>query len=136
MKKSYQFITGLYIILFVFLMTLPLFSSDKLEEGTVAGKIQRVDGKFLRDYETMNYKGATEWEQWGKGLKSLGWIVVKGGSNELKDHFLVVINTQTDIQNTDGSKATFQDLKPGDRVKVSYRMGWDALHGIKVGKLN
>jgi len=136
MKNSYKHTTGMFILLVIFFMVIPVFSSGKPEEGTVTGEIERMDEKFLRDYEKMNYKGAAEWEQWGKGLKSLGWVVVKGGSDELKDYFLVVINTRTDIQKSDGSTGTFQDLKTGDRVEVSYRMGWDALHGLKVGILN
>ena len=136
MKNNDKLITGIAGILLILFMTVPGFSSDKLEEGTVTGKIERVDEKFLRDYEKMDYKGASEWEKWGKGLKSLGWIVVKGSSDEPKDYFLVVINTRTDIQKSDGTAGTFNDLKPGDRVKVSYRMGWDALHGLSVGKLN
>ena len=103
-----------------------------LEEGEVRGKIEGVDGKFLRDYETLDYKGEDEWKKWGKGLNSLGWIKVQGESGELKDLFLLVISTRTRIVKQDGSQGQFSDFKNGQTVQASYRMGWDALHAREV----
>jgi len=103
-----------------------------LEEGDVTGKVEGVDGKFLRDYATLNYKGEKKWEKWGEGLKSLGWIKVQGDSGELKDLFLLIIDTRTRILKQDGSEGTFSDFKAGQKVQSSYRMGWDALHAREV----
>jgi len=103
-----------------------------LEEGDVKGKIEGVDGKFLRDYETLNYKGEKEWQKWGKGLKSMGWIKVQGESGELKDLYLLIINNRTRIVNKDGSQGQFTDFKAGQTIQASYRMAWDALHALEV----
>jgi hypothetical protein len=103
-----------------------------LEEGEVRGKIEGVDGNFLRDYETLDYKGEDEWQKWGKGLHSLGWIKVQGESGELKDLFLLIVNTRTKIVKQDGSQGQFSDFKNGQTVQASYRMGWDALHAREV----
>jgi len=103
-----------------------------LESGEVTGKIEGVDPKFLRDYDTLNYKGETSWKEWGTGLKSLGWIKVQGDSGEIKDLFLLVIDTRTRILKADGAAGEFSDFKPGGRVKASYEMGWDALHAKEV----
>jgi hypothetical protein len=103
-----------------------------LEEGEVTGKVEGVDGKFLRDYETLNYKGEKKWKEWGNGLKSLGWIKVQGDSGELKDLFLLVIDTRTRIVKPDGSQGAFSDFKAGQKAHASYRMGWDALHAQEV----
>ncbi len=134
MKKN-GLITGIVMIV-VFFGFLPGIFADSLEKGTVTGNIERVDEKFLRDYEKLDYKGAGKWEQWGKGLKSLGWIVVQGDSGKLKDYILVVIDTNTNIQKSDGNEGTFFELKPNNRVVVSYRMGWDALHALEIKELN
>ncbi len=134
MKKNH-IITGI-VIIFVFFGFLPGISAEALEEGTITGKIERMDDKFLRDYENLDYKGAGKWEKWGKNLKSLGWIVVQGDSGKLKDYLLVVIDTKTNIQKNDGNDGTFLELKPNNRVVVSYRMGWDALHALEVKELN
>jgi len=103
-----------------------------LEEGDVKGRIEGVDAKFLRDYDTLNYKGEKEWKKWGEGLRSLGWIKVQGESGELKDLFLLVIDTKTRILQRDGSDGQFSDFKSGQIVQASYRMGWDALHALDV----
>ncbi len=106
-----------------------------LESGDVTGKIEGVDGKFLRDYETLDYKGEKKWKKWGEGLTSLGWIKVQGDSGELKDLFLLVIDTKTQILKADGTAGQFSDFKSGDKVKASYKMGWDALHAQEVNIL-
>ncbi len=103
-----------------------------LESGEIKGKIERVYDKFNRDYNTLDYKGDTTWRAWGKDLKALGWIVVQGDSGELKDYLLLVIDTKTELLNSDQSKATFADLSAGKRVWASYAMGYDALHASKV----
>ena len=115
----------------MFLLALPAIAS-KLEEGTITGKIERTSDAFLRDYTTLDYKGKEEWKKWGEGLKALGWILVKGESGDIKDTLLLVIDTRTRIESQDGLTASFTDLKPGGRVKASYRMGWDALHSLEV----
>ena len=123
-------------ISFLFLWAVTMFSTalpaTALEKGDITGAIERTNDKFLRDYETLDYKGEKEWAEWGTGLKSLGWIVVQGDSGELKDYLLLVIDTKTEIAKNDGGKGSFADLKPGARLKASYRMGWDALHAQKV----
>jgi len=103
-----------------------------LEKGDVTGKVEGVDGKFVRDYQTLNYKGEKKWQEWGEGLKSLGWIKVQGESGELKDLFLLVIDTRTRIVKADGSEGAFPDFAAGQRVQASYEMGWDALHAGEV----
>jgi hypothetical protein len=103
-----------------------------LEEGDVSGKIEGVDGKFLRDYNTLNYKGEKDWQQWGEGLRSLGWIKVQGASGELKDLFLLVIDTRTKISKQDGTEGQFSDFNVGNKIHALYRMGWDALHAQEV----
>ena len=136
MKNNAKLITGMAGILLVLFMAIPGFSSDKLEEGTVTGKIERVDGKFLRDYEKMDYKGQTDWEQWGKGLNALGWIVVQGDSGRPKDYLLLVIDTRSILKDQAGSTKKITDLAPGNRISAEYKMGWDGLHALKLEKLN
>jgi len=103
-------------------------STDALEEGVVDGTIERINEQFLRDYNTLDYKGKNKWKKWGEGLKALGWIVVQGDSGELKDHLLLVIDTRTKIKKEDGTEGQFSDFSAGGKVQASYRMGWDALH--------
>ena len=127
MKRAY-FGTGLCLLLAcVFCLTIPV-STSALEEGDVEGAIERINDKFLRDYNTLDYKGKKKWKTWGEGLNALGWIVVQGDSGELKDHLLLVIDTRTLIKKEDGTNGQFSDFTVGGRIQASYRMGWDALH--------
>lgn len=107
-------------------------SFASLEEGNVKGRIEGVDGKFLRDYETLDYKGEKDWKTWGVGRRSLGWIKVQGESGELKDLFLLIVNNRTRVLKPDGTEGCFSDFKTGQTVQASYRMGWDALHADEV----
>jgi hypothetical protein len=106
--------------------------SETLEEGVVTGKVERLNDKFERDYNSLDYKAQKEWQAWGKDLKSSGWVVVQGESGELKDYLLLVIDTRTKISKEDGTPGVFSDLKVGSRVTASYKMGWDALHAADV----
>ena len=106
-----------------------------LEEGEVIGTIERTNDRFLRDYESLEYGVKDDWRQWGKGLRSLGWIVVRGDSGEIKDYVLLVIDTRTEIKSKEAENGLFSDLAPGGRVRVQYRMGWDALHALQVTRL-
>ena len=115
----------------VFLLALPAIAS-KLKEGEITGKIERISDEFVRDYNTLDYKGKEEWKKWGEGLKASGWIIVNGESGDFKNPLLLVVDTRTRIESQNGSPASFTDLKPGGRVKVLYRMGWDALHSREV----
>ena len=107
-----------------------------LEEGEVTGEIERTNEKFLRDYQELDYKGQKAWEAWGRGLESLGWIVVRGDSGEMKDYILLVIDTRTVIAGAGSDKGRIADLRPGDRIRAKYRMGWAALHALEVKKLD
>jgi hypothetical protein len=109
--------------------------SFALEEGEITGTIERTNGRFLRDYESLDYGTKKEWKEWGQGLRSLGWIVVQGDSGELKDYVLLVIDTRTAIESKGSGKGEFNDFGPGDRIRAKYRMGWDALHALHVKKL-
>lgn len=131
MRKIYYTAGFSLMLSLAFLIFLPT-GTAALEEGEVSGKIERLNEKFLRDYDTLNYKGEKKWQAWGKGLKSLGWIVVQGDSGELKDYLLLVIDTRTKIEKADGSPALFSDFKVGEGVSADYRMGWDALHAKNV----
>ena len=131
MRKIYHSVGFSLILSLAFLIFLPT-GTAALEEGEVTGKIERMNEKFLREYDTLNYKGEKKWQGWGKGLKSLGWIVVQGDSGELKDYLLLVIDTRTKIEKADDSPAQFSDFNVGDRVTADYRMGWDALHAKNV----
>lgn len=131
MRRIYN-IAGVSFLISLALLVFLSAGVAALEEGEVTGKIERMNEKFLRDYDTLNYKGEKKWKEWGGGLKSLGWIVVQGDSGELKDYLLLVIDTRTTVQKADGSPAQFSDFKVGDRVAASYRMGWDALHAKNV----
>jgi len=68
-----------------------------LEEGEVTGRIERVNAEFLRDYEKLDYGDRGNWAEWGKGLRSLGWVVVQGDSGEPRDHLLLVIDSRTQV---------------------------------------
>jgi hypothetical protein len=110
-------------------------TASELEEGEITGTIEKVNEAFLRDYEELDYKSQKEWEGWGKGLKALGWIVVRGDSGEPRDLLLLVIDTRTRIEINDSGKSPLADFGPGVRIEAKYRMGWDALHAIHVKKL-
>ena len=114
----------------------PAAAESPLEEGEITGKIEKANDDFLRNYEELDYGSKKEWEDWGKGLKSLGWIVVRGDSGEQKDYLLLVIDTRTEIESNDSEKCRVMDLAPGTRIEAKYRMGWDALHAIYVKKLD
>jgi hypothetical protein len=125
---------GLVSLLVVSALLLGSFANvSALEEGEITGTIERTNDRFLRDYQTLDYKGRQGWAAWGRGLESLGWIVVQGDSGEIRDHLLLVIDTRTKIAGAD--KGRFADLRPGDRIRAKYRMGWDALHALEVEKL-
>ena len=113
----------------------PAAAGSPLEEGEITGMIEKANEAFLRDYEKMDYGSRKEWEDWGKGLKSLGWIVVRGDSGEAKDLLLLVIDTRTELGSNDSEKCEVMDLGAGTRIKAKYRMGWDALHAVYVKKL-
>jgi hypothetical protein len=113
----------------------PAVAESPLEEGEITGKIEKANDAFLRDYEKLDYKSKKEWEDWGKGLKSLGWIVVRGDSGEPKDLLLLVIDTRTEMGSNDSEKCEVMDLGAGTRIRARYRMGWDALHAVSVKKL-
>jgi|GEM_PF-2001595 len=124
-----------FLVLFTLLLGLPA-PVYALEEGRITGKIERTNDKFLRDYQELDYKGKKDWEAWGRGLVSLGWIVVREDSGEGKNPMLLVIDSRTVIVGTGPEKGRFADLRPGDRVRAEYRMGWDALHALEVEKLD
>ena len=113
----------------------PTVTASALEEGEITGTIEKANEAFLREYEELDYGSKMEWEDWGKGLKSLGWIVVRGDSGELKDYLLLVIDTRTEIERNNSEKCQVMDLGPGSRIEAKYRMGWDALHAVYVKKL-
>jgi len=126
-KQSRWMLIGIFSLA----MIAPI-SLHAIEEGEIKGKIERLNDKFNRDYNTLDYKGDTKWQSWGKDTKSLGWVVVQGDSGELKDYLLLVVDTKTEIKKADGSIGKFEDLKIGSRISSSYRMGYDALHADKV----
>jgi hypothetical protein len=109
---------------------------NALEEGEVTGKILRSNDQFVRDYQRLDYKGKKDWEAWGRGLVSLGWVVVQSDSGETTNPVLIVIDTRTAIAGTGSGEVRFGDLLPGDRIRARYRMGWDALHALEVKKLD
>jgi hypothetical protein len=113
----------------------PAVAGSPLEEGEITGKIEKANDAFLRDYEKLDYKAQGKWEEWGKGLKSLGWVVVRGDSGEAKDYLLLVVDTRTEIEGNGAEKCQVMDLGVGTRIEVKYRMGWDALHAVYVKKL-
>ncbi len=123
---------GFFLLLSVSMILCAVIPAAAIEKGDVTGAIERKNDKFLRDYETLDYKGEKEWAKWGKGLKSQGWIVVQGDSGELKDYLLLVVDTNTEIEKKGGGQGVFSDLEPGERLDASYRMGWDALHAQKI----
>ena len=111
-------------------------SAHALEEGEVAGKIKKKNHEFLRDYEELDYKGKQNWQAWGRGRVSLGWIVVRRESGGENDLLLLVIDSRTAIRGTGPEEGRFTDLRAGDRIRATYRMGWDALHALEVKKLD
>jgi hypothetical protein len=122
-------------VLFGLLLGLPA-TVYALEEGEVSGTIERVNDTFLRDYQELDYKGEKNWEAWARGLVSLGWVVVRRDSGKEHDLVLLVVDTRTSIAGTGSEKGRFGDLRPGDRIRAKYRMGWDALHALEVKKLD
>jgi hypothetical protein len=135
MRKGWLPIGALLLLVCVALYGSPV-KVFALEEGEITGRIERTNDKFLRDYESLEYGSKTNWKEWGRGRRSLGWIVVQGDSGELKDYVLLVIDTATEIESEDSEKRGFADLVPGSRVRAKYRMGWDALHALHVKKLD
>jgi len=126
-------------MLFIFVFTVlvgPAVAGSPLEEGEITGNIEKANEAFLRDYEKLEYGSRKEWQDWGKGLKSLGWVVVRGDSGEPKDLLLLVIDTRTKIESNDSEKCEVMGLGAGIRIEAKYRMGWDALHAVYVKKLD
>jgi hypothetical protein len=114
----------------------PAVAESPLEQGEITGTIERANEAFLRDYEKLDYGSKKEWEDWGKGLKSLGWVVVRGDSGDPKDLLLLVIDTRTKMESNDSEKCEVMGLGAGTRIEAKYRMGWDALHAVYVKKLD
>ena len=135
MKKTCVSAAVLFFFVFTVLVG-PAAAGSPLEEGEITGTIERANEAFLRDYEKLDYSSKKEWEDWGKGLKSLGWVVVRGDSGEPKDLLLLVIDTRTKIESNDSEKCEVMGLGAGTRIQAKYRMGWDALHAIYVKKLD
>jgi hypothetical protein len=135
MKKNCVSASVFFFFVFVVLVG-PAFAESPLEEGEITGKIEKTNDAFLRDYEKLDYKSQKKWEDWGKGLKALGWIVVRGDSGDPKDLLLLVIDTRTKIESNDSETCEVMDLGAGTRIEAKYRMGWDALHAVHVKKLN
>jgi hypothetical protein len=135
MKKTC--VSATVLLLFVStVFAAPAAAGSPLEEGEITGTIEKTNNAFLRDYEKLDYGSKKEWQDWGKALKSVGWIVVRGDSAELKDYLLLVINTRTEMESNDSEKCQVMDLAPGTRIEARYKMGWDALHAIYVKKLD
>jgi hypothetical protein len=134
MKRTCVSAAALFFFVFTVLVG-PAAAGSPREEGEITGTIEKANEAFLRDYEELDYKSQKQWEDWGKGLKSLGWVVVQGDSGEPKDLLLLVIDTRTEIEINDSGKSPLADFGPGVRIEVKYRMGWDALHAIYVKKL-
>ena len=134
MKKTCVSAVALFLFVFTVLVG-PTGAGSPREEGEITGTITKSDEAFLRDYEELDYKSRKEWEDWGKGLKSLGWVVVRGDSGEPADVLLLVIDTRTQIEINDSGKSPLVDFGPGVRIEAEYRMGWDALHAVYVKKL-
>lgn len=134
MKKTCVVAVALFSFVFTVLV-MPAVPGSPIEEGVITGMITKSNEAFSRDYEKLDYKSRKEWEDWGKGLKSLGWVVVRGDSGEAKDHLLLVIDTRTEIEPKVSGKSPLADLGPGVRIEAKYRMGWDALHAVYVKKL-
>ena len=135
MKKTP--VSAVALSLFVFTVLVgPVVAGSQPEEGVITGKIEKTSDAYLRDYEKMDYGSKKEWEDWGKGLRSLGWIVVRGDSGEPTDVLLLVIDTRTVTKGEDSESCQAMDLAPGTRIEAQYRMGWDALHAVYVKKLD
>ena len=134
MKRTCVSAAALFFFVFTVLVG-PAVAGPPLEEGEITGTIEKANEAFLRDYEELDYKSQKQWEDWGKGLKSLGWVVVQGDSGEPKDLLLLVIDTRTEMEGKGAGKCQVVDLGVGTRIEAKYRMGWDALHAIYVKKL-
>jgi hypothetical protein len=65
----------------------------------------------------------------------MGWVVVQGDSGDRKDLLLLVIDTRTEVKYSAEKMVPGKGLRPGNRVRVRYRMGWDALHALEVERL-
>jgi hypothetical protein len=129
-------VSAAVFLIFVFTVLVgPAAAGSPPEEGEITGSIEKANEAFLRDYEALDYGSQKKWEDWGKGLKSLGWVVVRGDSGEPNDLLLLVIDTRTEIESNDSEKCRVMDLGAGTRIEAKYRMGWDALHSIYVKKL-
>ena len=111
-------------------------TASSLREGVITGKIEKASDAYLKDYGRMDYGSRKEWADWGKGLRSLGWIVVRGDSGEPTDVLLLVIDTRTVTEGGNSEECRVMDLAPGTRIEAQYRMGWDALHAVYVKKLD
>ena len=135
MKKT-SVSTAVFLFFVFTVLVGPAAAGSPLEEGEITGTIERANEAFLRDYEKLDYGSKKEWEDWGKGLKSLGWVVVRGDSGEPKDLLLLVIDTRTKIESNDSEKCEVMGLGAGTRIEAKYRMGWDALHAVYVKKLD
>ena len=135
MKKT-SVSSAVFLFLVFTVLIAPAIAGSPLEEGEITGTIERTNEAFLRDYEKLDYGSKKEWEDWGKGLKSLGWVVVRGDSGEPKDLLLLVIDTRTKIESSDSETCEVMDLGAGTRIEAKYRMGWDALHAVHVKKLD
>ena len=135
MKKNSVSASVLFFFVFTVLVG-PAVAGSPLEEGEITGKIEKANDAFLRDYEKLDYKSKKEWEDWGKGLKSLGWVVVRGDSGDPKDLLLLVIDTRTEMVSHDSEKCEVMGFEAGTRIRAKYRMGWDALHAVYVKKLD
>ena len=130
------FSSAMFLFFICTVLVGPAAAGSPLVEGEITGKIEKANDAFLRDYERLDYGSRKEWEDWGKGLKSLGWIVVRGDSGDSKDYLLLVIDTQTEMEGSDSETCQVMDLGPGTRVEAKFRMGWDALHAVYVKKLD
>ena len=131
MRVSSAFLRASVLVIFALLFGAFVIASEP-EEGKVTGRIEKANGHFLRDYGKLEYKGQDAWEAWGRERQSLGWIVVRGDSGKMKDYVLLVIDSRTAIRGTNSAEGRFSDLHPGTRVRARYRMGWDALHALRV----
>ena len=134
MKKT-RVAAALLFFFVVAVLVGPAIAGFPLAQGKITGTIEKANEAFLRDYERLDYQGQKKWEHWGKGLKALGWIVVRGNSGGSKGLLLFVIDTRTEMKSNDSEKSPFAGLQPGTRIEAKYRMGWDAFHAVYVKKL-
>jgi len=134
MKKTCVSAVALFLFVFTVLVG-PTGAGSPREEGVITGKIEKMNDAYLKDYEKMDYGPKKEWADWGKGLKSVGWILVQGDSGEPEDLLLLVIDTRTGTESGGSEGCRVVDLAPGTGIEAKYRMGWDALHAVYVKKL-